>query len=270
MNEPNELARTDRADAPTRRRFLTRLASGLFVATAGGVLMSRDAFADTLLATPWVEEGPFYPYNRLPLDRDNDLVIVGKNTTPAMGTIAHVAGVLRDSKGNPTKNAVIEIWQTDGHGVYLAGQGREGTMDVNFQGYGRFETDSTGAYRFRTIKPVVYPGRSAPHIHLKITAKGKQPFTTQLFIKGHPGNARDGVYGQLRTSEQRALVTKDFAPVKNSKIGEVMANFDVMLGATPQEGERGNFGPGGRRGPGGPGGRGGRPGPPPGENPWDY
>lgn len=235
-----------------RRRFLTQLTSGLVVST-----LSADAFADELQATPWATEGPFYPYNKLPLDKDNDLVIVGKSLTPAVGTITHLAGKVLDLRGSPLANAVIEIWQTDGKGVYLA-QADQGYADKNFQGWGRFETNAKGEYRFRTVKPVPYPGRTSPHVHLKITAKGKQPFTTQLFIKGHPGNARDNVYGQLRSPQAQALVTKDFVPVEGSKIGEVAVNFDIVLGATPQEGERGGFGPGGGPPPPPPGGFGGR------------
>ena len=230
----------------TRRELLTRLGSGLIVST-----LSAEAFAAALHQTPWTTEGPYYPYNRLPLDRDNDLVIVGKSLTPAVGTITHLAGRILDAKGNALKNAVIEIWQTDGNGVYLASRGQDGGFDKNFQGYGRFETDSTGAYRFRTVKPTVYPGRSAPHIHVKIAAKGKSPFTTQLFVQGHPGNARDNVYGQIAPADRDA-VTKVFAPVAGSKIGEVAARFDIVLGATPQEDGHDRF-------------RGGRPpGPPPG------
>lgn len=227
-----------------RRRFLTRLASGLFVASIAGV--ADAAFAETLATTPWVEEGPFYPYNRLPLDKDNDLVIVGNSLTPAIGTITHIAGRLLDGKGEPVKNAQIDLWQTDSRGIYLA-QGAS-AIEKNFQGFGRFETDARGQYRFRTILPIAYAGRTAPHFHLKVTAKEKQPFTTQLFISGHPGNARDNVYSRIRSASERALVTRDFRPVADSKIGEVATTFDIVLGATPQEGERGNFGPGG--GPG--------------------
>lgn len=226
----------------TRRQVLTRLGSGLLVSA-----LSAEAFAEELQKTPWATEGPYYPYNRLPLDRDNDLVIVGKSLTPAVGTITQLSGRVLTATGAPIRNAVVEIWQTDGRGVYLASRDRDGGYDGNFQGWGRFETDSTGAYRFRTIRPVVYPGRSAPHVHLKITAKGYSPFTTQLFIKGHPGNARDSVYGQLGSAADKAAVTKVFAPVEGSEIGEQFVSFDIVMGATPHEG-------GGRGGPGGFGG----------------
>lgn len=217
-----------------RRRFLTRLGSGLVLAT-----LSADAFAEELARTPSFTEGPFYPYGKLPLDKDNDLVIVGKNTTPAVGTIAHVSGRILSATGEPLKNAVIEIWQVDGNGVYLA-QGSTGSEDKNFQGYGKFETGKDGAYRFRTIKPVVYPGRT-PHIHVKVTVKGKPTLTTQFFVKGEASNARDGVYRSAGSAKAQALVTSAFTPVKNSKLGELAAHFDVVLGATPQENEHGQF-----------------------------
>ena len=237
-----------------RRHFL-QLTSGLIVST-----LSAEAFADELQATPWMTEGPYYPYNRLPLDKDNDLVIVSKSLTPAVGTITNLSGRVLDSKGNPIKNALIELWQTDSNGVYLA-QGSTGREDRNFQGYGRFETDSTGLYRFRTVKPIVYPGRTAPHIHMRVSVKGKQSLTTQLFIKGHPGNARDNVFSQLRSAKEQALVAREFAPVQGSKIGELATTFNIVLGATPQEGERGGFGPGGGPPPPPPGGFGGFGGP---------
>ncbi len=74
-----------------RRRFLARLASGLFVAAGGSAWAEKGAFAEELARTPWVEEGPFYP-TKLPLDTDNDLLIINDALTPAVGTIAHLSG----------------------------------------------------------------------------------------------------------------------------------------------------------------------------------
>ena len=53
-------------------------------------------------------------------------------------------------------------------------------------------TVSTGEYYFRTVKPVPYPGRT-PHIHFAIKMKGRDKWTTQCYIKGRPGNERDGI-----------------------------------------------------------------------------
>jgi protocatechuate 3,4-dioxygenase beta subunit len=99
-------------------------------------------------------------------------------------------------------------------------------------------------YKFRTVKPVVYPGRSAPHIHVRVSVKGRIALTTQFFVQGDSGNARDGIYRSAGSAQ--ALVTKPFVPVKGSKIGELSAHFDIVLGATPnQEDPHGGFGPGG-------------------------
>jgi protocatechuate 3,4-dioxygenase beta subunit len=84
------------------------------------------------------------------------------------------------------------------------------------------------------IKPVPYPSRAAPHIHFMIKVKGREPWTTQLYIKGHPGNARDGVYRGIGDASEQDAVTVDFKPVKDSRIGELAAKFDILLGFTPK------------------------------------
>ena len=88
-----------------------------------------------------------------------------------------------------SKNAIIEIWQVDSRATYLKERDRKapGTFDPNFQGFGRFVTGSKGEYYFRTIKPVPYPSRAAPHIHFMIKVKGREPWTTQLYVKGTSG-----------------------------------------------------------------------------------
>jgi protocatechuate 3,4-dioxygenase beta subunit len=194
-------------------------------------------FAEELQSRPRtarVEEGPFYP-PKLPLDTDNDLIIVNDSITPAVGEITHLSGKLLDARGEPIRNATVEIWSTDHDGVYLADRGNQDHFDSHFQGFGRFLTASTGDYYFRTIKPVRYPGRQAPHIHFKIKLKGQPYWTTQLFVKGDPGNENDGVYRQIGNQVARDTVTVDFAPVKNSRIGELAARFDIILGLTPQD-----------------------------------
>jgi protocatechuate 3,4-dioxygenase beta subunit len=220
-----------------RRRFLTRLASGLLVATAGGAA----AFADELVRTPRQTEGPFYP-DRLPLDKDNDLLIAGDAITPAVGTVTHLSGRLLDARGEPVRNAVIEIWQVDNNGVYLhTGDFRGSARDKHFQGYGRFETGSTGAYRFRTIKPVAYPGRT-PHIHVKVRKGDRELLTTQCYVRGEPANERDGVLRAIRDPRQRAAVIVPFEPVAGSRLGELAARFDIVLGVTPGPGPEGPAG----------------------------
>jgi protocatechuate 3,4-dioxygenase beta subunit len=212
----------------SRRGFLLKAS-----AVGAASFLVPGAFADELTRTPAQTEGPFYPA-KLPLDTDNDLIIVNDALTPAVGEIAHVGGKILDSRGEPLCNALVEIWQCDHNGAYLhAGSSNGEKRDGNFQGFGRFLTGSSGEYYFRTIKPVSYPGR-APHIHFKIKRGDKELLVTQCYIKGDPGNDRDGVYRGIRDPKAKESVTVDFAPLKESKIGEVAARFDIVLGFTPE------------------------------------
>jgi protocatechuate 3,4-dioxygenase, beta subunit len=216
---------------PSRRSFLRNAAASTAGLSLATWWHTPGAFAEALQLTPRQTEGPFYP-DRLPLDTDNDLIIVNDNITPAIGEITHLSGKLLDADGDPIRNAVIEIWQVDANGVYLNTRDRRAQRDANFQGFGRFLTSSTGDYYFRTIKPVPYPGRT-PHIHFKIKQSGDREFNTQCYIKGHPQNERDGVYNEIRDKKARESVTVDFKPMTDSKAQELEARFDIILGVTP-------------------------------------
>ena len=210
----------------SRRMFLGGMTLG------SAALFVPSVFAEELLKTPAQTEGPFYP-DKLPLDTDNDLIVINDGLTPAVGEITYLSGKFLDAKGNPVKNAAVEIWQCDNNGAYLHSKtGNAESKDKNFQGFGRFVTGSSGEYLFRTIKPVPYPGRS-PHVHFKIKLKGKDALTTQCYIKGHPGNERDGIWRSIRDEKLRDLVTIDFSPIKDARLGELAAKFDIVLGVTP-------------------------------------
>lgn len=208
-----------------RRSFLTL--GSLLLTTPG-------AFADELARTPKQTEGPFYP-DKLPLDTDNDLLQINDALTPAVGVVTYLSGRILDSRGNPLRNATVEIWQCDNNGVYLHTKDsgpKKDKQDAGFQGFGRFVTGSTGGYLFRTIKPVPYPGR-APHIHVAVKLKGQEKFVTQCYIAGEAQNATDGVFKGI-PEPQRKLVESAFKPLKGSKIGELTAGFDIVLGITPE------------------------------------
>src|SRR5687767_7705573 len=178
----------------TRRGFLQGLTLGLAGFTTPGL------FAETLKTTASTTEGPFYP-DKMPLDTDNDLLIINNAITPAVGQTTHLSGRLLGASGQPVRNAVIEIWQTDVKGSYIHKGGlNEAGRDGNFQGYGRFLTDSTGRYYFRTIKPVPYTLQGqfrAPHIHFAVSSGGKRVLTTQAHVRGHEANGRDFVLRRL-------------------------------------------------------------------------
>jgi len=217
-----------------RRQFVqTATATSLFYTTAG-------LFAEQLQPSAQMGEGPFYP-DRLPLDTDNDLLIINDSITPAVGTITHLRGTVRDTKGSPLRNAFVEIWQVDNSGSYIHSQSsNKAKSDKNFQGYGRFMTSSSGEYYFRTIKPVAYPGRT-PHIHIAVSTNGKRIFTSQILEKGNRSNETDGLYRRVPDPKLRETFLAEYKPVKNCPLGSVDAGFNVVLGHTVEENEDGTI-----------------------------
>lgn len=215
-----------------RRAFLRRalLGSAAFF-TVGG------AFAEQLVLTPSQTEGPYYP-DKMPLDTDNDLLILNDQITPAVGEVTHLQGVVMDRSGQPVRSALVEIWQCDHHGHYLHSQGgnrrTEQPRDSHFQGYGRFLTDRKGRYYFRTIKPTPYPGRT-PHIHCAVSRGSARVLTTQIYVKGHELNANDGILRNIRDVATRDSLMAEWTPIPESKTGELAATFNIVLGITPED-----------------------------------
>ena len=227
------MSRTEH-DRILRRSFLGSMAAGAAAFAGGSAFFTvRGAFADELVRTPRQTEGPFYP-DKLPLDTDNDLIIVNDSLTPAVGEITHLTGRILDHKGDPIRNALVEIWQVDNSGAYIHTKDpAHSRFDKNFQGYGKFLTGSTGEYYFRTIKPVEYTGR-CPHIHVKVRKGRKELLTSQFYIKGEARNDRDGIYRSIRDKKARESVTIAFSPLPGSRLGELTAKGDIVLGFTPE------------------------------------
>ena len=216
----------------SRRRFIRGMAFGVAGFSVPGLFNVPGLFAEQLMLTPSQGEGPFYP-DHMPLDTDNDLLTVNDSITPAVGQITHLGGRLLSAAGEPIRNTLVEIWQVDNNGVYLHTDSNHDTHDQNFQGFGRFLTGSTGEYYFRTIRPVVYGNRTS-HIHFAIKMKGHEKWTTQLYVKGEPQNKNDRALNRIRNPKEREAVTVDFAPMHGSQVGELAAQFDIVLGFTPE------------------------------------
>ena len=211
----------------SRRSFLAK-----FILGSASLYASPGLFAELLTQTPSQGEGPFFP-NKLPLDTDNDLLTLNNSITPAIGEVAHLSGKVTDIKGNPLRNALIEIWQVDATGSYIhTGSSGYDKRDKNFQGYGRFLTGIKGEYYFRTIKPVSYPGRT-PHIHVKVSHKGNEVLTTQLYVQGEALNNNDFLLN--RAGKHKSALITSFTPLKGSKVGELQAEFNMIIGITPED-----------------------------------
>jgi len=156
-------------------------------------------------ATPSQTEGPFYPVT-LPGDTDSDLLRNGA-LNYAAGEPTWVEGTVADLDGKPLAGAFVEIWQCDQAGHYHH-PGDGDRADRAFQGFGRVAVDAQGRYRFRTIRPVPYTGRT-PHIHVKVKLGPRELLTTQLYVAGAPGNARDFLWRNL-SEQDRAAITVPF------------------------------------------------------------
>ena len=204
--------------APLRRRIV-----GGLTATLALPVFIRDALAQTTLRpTPAQTEGPFYPVV-LPDDTDFDLLAQGK-LRYTRGTATTLSGTLTDTAGRPLRGAVVEIWQCDEQGHYHH-PGDGGKADPAFQGFGRAVAGSDGSYRFRTIRPVAYSGRT-PHIHVKVRLAQRELLTTQLYVEGDPGNERDGLWRRLNAAD-RAAITVPFQPAAEG----LQARFTIVVEA---------------------------------------
>lgn len=201
-----------------------------FLATTGATfaLFAPPLTAATQLQrTPRQSLGPFYPAS-LPLDKDNDLVVVRGRSGIAKGVIIHIAGRISDERGRIIAGALVEIWQCNAFGRYHHPRAPQNApMDKNFQGYGRFTTGDDGYYRFRAIRPVPYPGRT-PHIHFAVSGPGIESLVTQMYVAGEPGNARDGLLNSIRDARARASLIVTLLPTAGSR-GELSGRFDLVL-----------------------------------------
>ena len=206
------------------RRGLVFTGLGLMILSAAPA--SRAA---ALVATPRQTEGPFYP-DSLPLDHDNDLLRVEGQAGRAAGTPLQLFGRVLTGSARPLAGLRVEIWQCDASGRYHHPRDR-GSADPAFQGYGQATTAADGSYRFRTLRPVSYPGRT-PHIHFAISGAGVGRLTTQMYVAGEPQNEHDSVLGRIRDRAARDSVIVALAPAPDLEPGGLKGTFDIVLGRT--------------------------------------
>lgn len=203
-----------------KRRFLRTLA-GVTAALPVGMAWA------SLAATPRQSAGPFYP-DQMPLDDDNDLTRMPEHDGVADGEISDVAGRVLDLNGRPLAGLRVEIWQCDANGRYRHSRDVGGMdPDPAFQGFGQVTTDAQGRYRFRTIRPVAYPGRT-PHIHVAAFAGREPVLVTQLYVAGDPRNDGDFLFRRIPV-EQRDLVSAAFEAVDVPGLAYT-AQWDIVIG----------------------------------------
>jgi protocatechuate 3,4-dioxygenase, beta subunit len=194
------------AAGPTRRRLLRQGLWGSALVVAPALVPSAMA-QGALAPTPRQTEGPYYPV-RFPSDSDGDLLRNGLMRY-VDGQPVWVEGRVTDTQGVPLAGGTVEIWQCDADGHYHhPGDGNKAAP--TFQGFGRVVLGRDGRYRFRTIRPAPYTGRT-PHIHFKVRLPDRELLTTQMYVAGNPGNTSDFLWSRLGAAE-RAALTVPFTP----------------------------------------------------------
>ncbi len=104
--------------------------------------------------------------------------------TELKGSPVTLTGLVLTRDCRPVANALVDLWHADADGDY---------DNRGFRGRGHQFTDAQGRYRFLTIRPARYTGRT-PHYHVKVQASNGPVLTTQLYFPGDPGNRRDPIY----------------------------------------------------------------------------
>ena len=190
----------------TRRRFLLNtgiLAAGWELSSAGAVLTQElaptPACHDGDEPTIRQGEGPFFKPKS---PERSDLREPGAGGRPF-----ELSGFVLTRRCRPLGGAVVDLWHADDKGEY---------DNTGFRYRGHVTTGPDGAFRFRTIAPAVYSGRTR-HYHVKVQAPGSRLLTTQLYFPNEPANQRDGLF-------QRALLMR----VANNGEGPA-GRFDFVL-----------------------------------------
>lgn len=202
--------------------MISRRQTVLGLAAAGAA--TSPALA--LTRTPRQTTGPFYP-EALPSESDADLVRIGPGPA-AIGEEIEVAGRLLGLDGRPIAGGFVELWQANAAGRYAHSRDTSpAPLDPNFQGYGVVRTDAEGRYRFRTIRPGTYPGRTR-HLHFRVGGPGFEPLPTQMYFAGDPGNERDFPWNSIRDPNARDSVTVAFATTADGSAASGV--FDIVVG----------------------------------------
>ena len=171
---------------PTRRRFLASTIAVTGIAFGPGHLV--PAVGQTLAPTPECKdgdeptvrqtEGPFYKPSS---PRRADLREPGLRGRPV-----ELSGLVLTRSCRPVGGALVDLWHADADGNY---------DNDGFRCRGHVFADAQGRFRFLTVLPALYPGRTR-HYHVKVQAPNRPALTTQLYFPGEAANRRDRIFHQ--------------------------------------------------------------------------
>jgi protocatechuate 3,4-dioxygenase beta subunit len=208
----------------------------LRVVAVSATALALPALATSRRAIARMTDGPFYPpraWRERWTDWDADLTRVQQagGTRVAKGEHLGLEARVVDVNGRVIDGATVEIWQCDAVGHYRHPSTEPSTdaVDDAFQGFGSAQSNAQGQLRFRTIKPVPYPGRT-PHIHVKLRHATFGEVTSQLFVASEPANARDGLWRRLSADDRTGLEMK-LEPAANDTGLRWLVRHDLVVPA---------------------------------------
>jgi protocatechuate 3,4-dioxygenase beta subunit len=173
----------NRLSKPTRRRFL--LNTGMLA--AGWELFCTDVgLTQELRPTPSCHDGdePTIRQTEGPFFKPRSPERSDLREPGAGGSPFELSGFVLTRSCRPLSGAVVDLWHADDKGEY---------DNVGFRYRGHVITALDGTFRFRTIVPALYSGRTR-HYHVKVQAPGSRLLTTQLYFANEPANVRDGLF----------------------------------------------------------------------------
>ena len=210
----------------TRRGMLT---ASMAMAGAAFTGVIAPAFGQKAELRPTSEDmlGPFYPVT-VPADQDADLTVIEGQAGRAAGQLLYVSGRVVNPRGEPVADAAIEIWQANAAGRYAhPGDDSKAPLDANFQGFARLRAGVDGSYRFKTIKPGAYSGRTR-HIHFDVKGRNTR-LTTQMYFEGEPLNESDGLLKRRSPASRATLISRNVAPSGKQERDALVVSWDIVL-----------------------------------------
>ena len=173
----------NRRSKATRRRFVFN--TGILVAgwklSSAGVALTQE-----LTATPDCRDGdePTVPETEGPFFKPKSPQRSDLREPATKGKPFELSGYVLTKSCRPVLRAVVDLWHADENGEY---------DNVGFRYRGHVITEPDGAFRFHTIVPALYPGRTR-HYHVKVQAPSSHLLTTQLYFPNEPRNSRDSLF----------------------------------------------------------------------------
>jgi protocatechuate 3,4-dioxygenase beta subunit len=189
----------------TRRNFLVTAAVG-----ATGLIAAGNALAQqNLPPTPTCDDGdaPTVRQTEGPYFKPRSPERSTLREPGMVGRPVELSGIVLTRACRPVARVLVDLWHADDKGDY---------DNAGFKLRGHVFTDAEGRYRFGTIMPGVYPGRTR-HFHVKVQAPNRPVLTTQFYFPNEAGNQRDGLF-------RRELLMK----VADAS-DRITARFDVVL-----------------------------------------